>query len=94
MVTRAEHGTAGECARRLLDALDSGSDERIYGALDRIANLTSVWSSDSQESEFRDLLAGIVQPISGAVPEFRSFRNSSSKHVVVQMLAHVASSAA
>jgi len=83
MVTIAEQGTAGECARRLLSALNSGSDEHIHRALDRISNLTAAESADSRELEFRDLLAGII-----------SAQNFPSKQVMVQMLTHVATSAA
>lgn len=93
MVSIIEQSTAGECARHLLDALNSGSDEGIHRALDRIAHLNSAWTSDSQELEFRDLLAGIVEPITGAVPEFLSAQRCSSKPVVLQMLAHVARAA-
>jgi hypothetical protein len=90
MSTKVEHGTAGECARQLLDALNSGAQERVQQALDGIANLARGCSSDSQELEFRDLLAGLVQPISAAVPEFLSAPNAPSKQVVMQMLVHVA----
>jgi hypothetical protein len=93
MLSLVQQSTAGECARRLLDALNSGSDEGIHRALDGIADLNSSWSSDSQELEFRDLLAGIVEPMTAAVPEFLCAQKSSSKPVVLQMLAHVASAA-
>ena len=94
MLTKVEHGTAGECARQLLNALNSGSDERVHRALDGIADLSRAGSSNSQELEFRDLLAGLVEPITAAVPEFLSAPNAASKQAVVEMLAHVARSAA
>jgi hypothetical protein len=90
MSTKVEHGTAGECARQLLDAVNSGSHARVHEALHGIADLASAGSSDSQELEFRDLLAGIVEPISAAVPEFLSAPNAPSKQAVMRMLVHVA----
>lgn len=94
MSTNLEQCTAGEYARQLLEALSSGSDERVHRALDGIADLTRARSSNSQELEFRDLLAGLVEPISAGVPEFLSAPIPASKHTVMQMLAHVASRAA
>jgi len=94
MWINVENGTAGECARQLLDALNSGSGERVHLILDGIADLTRARSSNSQELEFRDLLAGLIEPISAAVPEFLSAPIPPSKQTVMQMLAHVASYAA
>ena len=90
MVTNVQQRTASECSLELLDALNHGSEERVRRALDAIVSLSSAGTPDARESEFRDLLAGIAEPIARSMPEFRSARNSSAQAISVQMLKHVA----
>ena len=90
MVTNVVRNSASECSQELLEALNSGSNERVRRALDDIVNLSSSTTSDSRESEFRELLAGIVEPIARAMPEIHSVRNWSPQPISVQMLMHVA----
>jgi hypothetical protein len=60
-----QYDTAARCARGLIAALQSGSQQRVGSALVRIENLGSdkVMTADARELEFRDLLAGIVQSV-------------------------------
>jgi len=83
MVTNVKPRTACECSQELLRALNSGSKSQVRRALDQIADLSSCETPDSRESEFRDLLAGIVEPIATA--------NSSVAAISVEILVHVAS---
>ena len=80
--------SAGQCARQLLNALNSGSDRDVRRALDGIAGLDCDAGVDSRELEFRDLLVSIVEPIA------RSGQDSRSRKVAFQMLTHVAGFAA
>ena len=91
MATHRKQLTAADCARQLLGALHSGSDENVRQALDQIVSLSSFTTGDVRELEFRDLLAGIADPIARGIPEFLAGDASSSKEISVQMLAHVAS---
>ena len=81
MPTDIGYDSAGQCARGLIAALRSGSQERIGSVLDQIANLDSdTMLVDSRELEFRELLAGIAE----SVP---------MRDAALKMLEHVAATA-
>ena len=102
MLTNTERSTAGECARRLLEAFTSGSQDRIREELlgaERLgapensgfrAETSGFQGIDEREVEFRELLGAIVRSVKSADPE--RF-DSARRHVVFQMLVHVARSA-
>jgi hypothetical protein len=82
MSANGEQVTAGACARQLLEALNSGSDEGVQRALSAIADLAIVPTPDSRELELRDLLSGLAEPFARGT--------HSARAVAAQMLVHVA----
>lgn len=102
MLTNTERSTAGECARRLLDAFTSGSQDRIREELLGAERLSTgenpgfpsggpgFASIDEREAEFRDLLEAIVRSVKSPDPQST---DSTRRHVAFQMLVHVARSA-
>src|SRR5579884_2180647 len=66
-MTSPNYITACQCSQELLHALNSGSDARVRRAVDQIMDLSARETSDTRESEFRDLLAGVVQRMSSTI---------------------------
>jgi len=93
MQLNLDRQTAGGCARHLLAAFHSGSEERIGQAFDTIGGIPLPATMDSQELEFRDVLAGVMEPFRG--PTRSVFEQSAGrKAAALQIIGHLARTAA
>lgn len=85
--------TAGGCARHLLAAFNSGSEEQIGWAFDNIGGMPLPATMDSQELEFRDVLAGVVEPFRGRTLSVLE-QNAGRKAAALHIISHLARNAA